>query len=195
MHEDFIQTLRLILLNGYEHDEADTTAWVKELAAKVPAVFASLRLDYTDEKEEIGVVALQVMADADHPNPQVLLRIDPQDHKKATGLAVTENQMSKAFNIMLRQAYKEDYKKVLVITGKRPIRWWKKVGFDHRYVDPPLSGGLTNHLSYTRRSVFQRGQYIKYRDGKLGRLDQILSHEAVYGQFIPYTPLRVAHVT
>lgn len=52
---------------------------------------------------------------------------------------------------------------------------------------------MTNHLSFTRRSVFQRGQYVKYRDGKLGRLDQILTHETVYGQFIP-TPRPALHV-
>lgn len=85
---------------------------------------------------------------------------------QASGLPVREGQMSYAFRVLLSRAYSSDYNKNITIVSDLMMQWWKKIAF------------ATSLAHGTRRSVFARGQYIKFRGTNMGRLDHILTHEA-----------------
>lgn len=40
---------------------------------------------------------------------------------------------------------------------------------------------VSNKPMGAQRLVYQRGQYVRYRVNKLGRLEHIMTHEAVHG--------------
>lgn len=119
--EDFRQVPRLIMFGVYEPDEPGLTATIEALATKVPAAFDSLRIDIAEE-EEIGVVTLRVVSDPIHIKAKVFRKIETQEQRKKTRLPCSEGQMSKAFEILVRRAYTENYDKNIIIAGKRPIK-------------------------------------------------------------------------
>lgn len=134
MHEDLAQTLRLILHDGFLHDEPDITAQVKRLAAEAPSVFKGLvppdlDVDVNDE----GAVTTRVVGDLDHVEPNAMIRISA-GACKALGLPVREGQLSRAFDVLLSRAYTTDYKTSVIVTGNASISYWKKLSFAKRCV-------------------------------------------------------------
>lgn len=62
---------------------------------------------------------------------------------KAMGFPVREGQLGQAFSLQLRDAYKVDYHRNIVVTTNWAIKWWKKVSFGDWYVGIPRRLSLT----------------------------------------------------
>lgn len=134
VHEDLTQTIRLILHDGFLHDEPTITAKIKELSTAVPSVFKSLLPRDADfEDADTGAVTLRVVGNVTHVDPNALIRIQAKA-AKAQRLPTREVDMSSAFNTLLSRAYAPDYAKTVTVMGKQPLSWWKKLGFATRCV-------------------------------------------------------------
>jgi hypothetical protein len=127
-----VQTVRLILLDGFVDDAPEFTAKLQRLSAMVPSLFTSLlpRDELTFEDDEVH---LTVMSDDEHPDASVRVRIKAGVYKKM-GFPIREAEMGPVFSMALIGACSIDYNKHLLITTNSPMRWWKKVTFDDRYV-------------------------------------------------------------
>lgn len=134
VHEDLTQTIRLILHDGFLHDEPTITAKIKELSTAVPSVFKSLLPRDADfEDADNGAVTLRVVGNVTHVEPNAFIRLQAKA-AKAQRLPTREGHMSSAFNTMLSRAYAADYAKTVTMMGNSPISWWKKLGFATRCV-------------------------------------------------------------
>ncbi|EAQ83506.1 hypothetical protein CHGG_09910 [Chaetomium globosum CBS 148.51] len=169
-YENMLQTVRLTLLDGFRYDDPDITTDIKNLASAAPSLFSSLLpregLQNDDDDSSIWDIIARVYQDM--------------------GFPVREGALVPTFLWMLRDAYRVDYDKNIIVTTNWHIRWWKKVSFG--------DGPISTKPKGVQRLVYQRGQFVKYRDGNVGRLEHIMTHEAVHGSgqffvFLVITPL------
>jgi hypothetical protein len=192
--EDIMQTVRLTLLDGFVSDAPEFTAKLQHLSSVVPSLFTSLlpRDELAFEDDEVH---LTVMSDDEHPDASVRVRIKAGVYKKMS-FPTREGEMGPVFRMALINACRMDYNKHLLITTNSPLKWWKKVTFDDRYVTPHLTDILaalriallhaySDKPHGTRRIMFQRGQFVTYHDNRLARLDHILTYEPLSGIFFP----------
>lgn len=191
-YENMMQTVRLTLLDGFQ-DEPDMTKKLKNLAASVPTLFSSLlphdELARDDaEDEDDPSITLRIVTDGSHPAATVLIAVKARVYK-AMGFPTREAEMQPVFARQVRDAYRADYDRNIIMSTNLRVRWWKKVSFADRYVhDPPpsllrsINESFSNNPTGARRLVYQRGQYVGFRiAGDIGRLDHIMTHEPIAG--------------
>ncbi|EAQ82920.1 hypothetical protein CHGG_10738 [Chaetomium globosum CBS 148.51] len=185
-YENMLQTVRLTLLDGFRYDDPDITTDIKNLASAAPSLFSSLLpregLQNDDDDSSIWDI---IVGDDLHPNASVLVLVKARVYQDM-GFPVREGALVPTFLWMLRDAYRVDYDKNIIVTTNWHIRWWKKVSFG--------DGPISTKPKGVQRLVYQRGQFVKYRDGNVGRLEHIMTHEAVHGSgqffvFLVITPL------
>ncbi|KAH6613526.1 hypothetical protein F5144DRAFT_654050 [Chaetomium tenue] len=185
-YENMLQTVRLTLLDGFRYDDPDITTDIKNLASAAPSLFSSLlpREGLQDDDDDSSIWDI-IVGDDLHPNASVLVLVKARVYQDM-GFPVREGALVPTFLWMLRDAYRVDYDKNIIVTTNWHIRWWKKVSFG--------DGPISTKPKGVQRLVYQRGQFVKYRDGNVGRLEHIMTHEAVHGSgqffvFLVITPL------
>ena len=155
-HESIEQSLRFIVLGGWETSHPAMTAQIRRIYDQCGLIFKSLmgprcKIDAMDEEttgDKLGIVSAKssIVADKRHQKPSLISRILTRT-ARGMGLPVKADDMKKpchsVFYTKLRQAYDRDYKKPsAVIYGAKPFTWWNKASFtglDSRSVTSSLS--------------------------------------------------------
>ena len=150
--ENFQQTIRLLLLGAFEHDEPRLTAQIKEMQRSCPALFKNLLMatpgqphgdtaygDGVETDVEVGLVQAEVTSDAEHPKAVVHGKIKAGMCVSEHQLPTRERAMQPKFRDLLSAAYGRDYgtQVAMSTTGGALIKWWKRLSFDDRYVSIP----------------------------------------------------------
>lgn len=170
-------TVRLVLEGGYPEPEHEyITIQLRRLRKQNPKLFDNIlprseRTRFQQQQEDKLDSAIQI-----DPKPSTYTDLSTggsikQYQVRDSMLLPThtnEKYFNTAFQELLDEAYRLDYNKknAVVANIKFPINWYDIFGFDN------LAG--TQH-----RIILHRGDFIKYRDSKIGQINQIFSYQSM----------------
>ena len=142
--ENMQQSVRLLLLNAFQHSDPELTTMFTELRTECPSLFTSIlprgerrglahaaasTLDDDDESE------LSIMSDDAHIRTAAIGCIQAKFAKAKLNLPLRSAQMTSEFRAQLRSAYSEDYNYPSIYEiGTSLFQWCKKLSFHDRSV-------------------------------------------------------------
>ncbi|KAL7624010.1 hypothetical protein AAE478_001475 [Parahypoxylon ruwenzoriense] len=190
--ENVTQTIRFLLLDAFADTDNELTAQLQKLNKTMPTLFSfilrGIRVvnenQENEDDDEIAdnswtvqhsVVFKLKKMDGIPDNASVVGRLNTKSCRE-THLPTKESQMDPQLRSLVTNSYNHDYNRQVTIMGSSQVlKWWKRISWDER----DLSTGLP------KRVTKNRGQYVEYTDAQgphYGRLDHILTHDAVLAQ-------------
>ncbi|KAI1107203.1 hypothetical protein F4804DRAFT_352737 [Jackrogersella minutella] len=155
--ENFVQTLRLVLTDGFATDNPELTEQMRHIKKSCPTLFASLlsqgesHISTEDADDDDPSIGMNLIATELHKKLSVLVRLSPKHCRSVLHLPLQTGQFSKEWLLKLRRAYKDDYGKNVIVIGNMPCKWWKKLAF----TDSTASGHrIILHRAYSESRVF-----------------------------------------
>ncbi|KAI1102952.1 hypothetical protein F4804DRAFT_247491 [Jackrogersella minutella] len=182
--ENVIQTIRFLLLNAFADTDSELTQQMHELNNRMPSLFSLILRGIHvvgESQEDEDDDAADISWTAQH---SVVFRLEKLDN-----IPDNASVMDLHLRSLVTQSYSRDCNQQVTIMGtSQVLKWWKKISWDEK--DP--STGLP------KRVTKNRGQYVRYTDDdgpRYGRLDNILTHDAVFGlgrirAFLIISPVR-----
>lgn len=142
--ENLQQTIRLLLLNAFQHTDPELTESFAGLRDKCPALFASIlpcaeqeqlainaAVPVEEDEEECGL-----LSDDAHLRATAINRIQARYARVTLKLPLRSAHMTTKFRQQLRHAYIVEYGLPHIYEfGTSAIRWCKKLSFYDRSVD------------------------------------------------------------
>jgi hypothetical protein len=180
--EVLMQTVRLVGIDAFKHDDPEITDMIQRLIASAPTLFSSLVpheaavVDASNKDLDDPSVSLKIVDDNSHHRTRATIRLKAMHCKSVLGLPIIDKDISamQDFHTKLTTAYKAEYDmNIVVLPSNNPVRWWKRYvegGWVSPKRQPPCSFRLPqcycDNITGAKRLVFTRGDYVAYiRDG------------------------------
>ncbi|KAI9688924.1 MAG: hypothetical protein M1820_010214 [Bogoriella megaspora] len=163
--ENITQTLRFLVGGAYEQSDPELTAVARSVYFKCPELFKSI-LPVSESPDDIDDDEQFLLQDKMHQEPAAIARVKSSYAREVQKLPLRPDDLASddPFRLQLQTAYAREYEiKNVWLRKTCAFQWCKRFSF----TDPTRE----------RRCTYSINDFIRLRDGSIGRIEYLFSHE------------------